>query len=230
MRQVRLSVKPMVRLGIHIGHFNKLRNMNMLNYLWVIRSGLDFINLRYTLINLRLLLKLVLKISKNQNLALLVNHKFAYGPSIEKAVAVSFKKLKQAYISQDWPKGLLTNFKIFYSKIRRGRFSNYRGLKYFTRMPSLVFVLTYKDFSSNWLAAECFGLNLASSFLVDTNQTPYGIVYPIPANNDGIASLVWFSQLFKQSLIFGYLLGCLKTKLKMRKFVFGKFKKKRKKK
>lgn len=199
--------------------------MNMLNYLWAIRSGLDFINLKHTLMNLRLLLKFVLKLQKRQNLALLVNHKFAYGPSVEKAISIGFKKLKQAYIAQDWPKGLLTNYKIFYSKIKRGYFSNYKGLKYFTRMPSLVFVLTYKDFSSNWLAAECFGLDLVSSFLVDTNQTPYGIVYPIPANNDGIAGLVWFCHLFKQALITGYLLNCLKLKSRLKKKPKFKFNK-----
>jgi small subunit ribosomal protein S2 len=226
MRFVRLSFKPMVRLGVHIGHFHKTRNMNALNYLWAVRSGLDFINLKYTLMNLRLLLKFALKLQKRKSQILVVNNRFVYGPSIEKALALSFKKLKQAYISQDWPKGLLTNYKIFYSKIKRGGFVNYRGLKYFTRLPALVFVLTYKDFSSNWLAAECFGLDLVSSFLVDTNQTPYGIVYPIPANNDGIASLVWFCQMFKQSLIFGYLTSCIKVRTKLRRVTLLRLKNK----
>lgn len=231
MNWINLAYKPMVQAGVHVGHFYKHWNLTSVMYLWGIRSGLHFFNLRFTLINLKKFLNFSLKLQQSRKLILVVNHRFYYGLPVEKTLSIPFKKLRQSYISSNWPIGLLTNQRIVFSKLIRKNFVGHPGLRYFNRAPSVLYILNYKDYWRNWPVAECYGAGIPSAALVDTNQSPFGVVYPIPSNNDSTLVLLFHLYLLIRSLRSGLVLNYIRVRRKLLKkwhlvIIKQKFKKK----
>jgi small subunit ribosomal protein S2 len=202
----------MLTHGLHLGHLSRFWNPKMAPYIHKVRYGVHIINLVKTESAFRKALSFIEKVVSKGGKILFVGTK----ARASDLIAMHANRANMPYVNHRWLGGMLTNFKTvkqsvsrlikFQEMVEAGTLEKFTkkeslmksreieklektlgGIKKLSRLPDALFVIDvgYEDTSIK----EANKLGIPVIGLVDTNNSPDGIQYVIPANDDAILSL-----------------------------------------
>lgn len=208
----RVSMRTMLEAGAHYGHQTRYWNPEMHPYIFGIRNKVHIINLEKTVPMFNEALAKLKKISARKGKILFVGTKRAASESIKRTA----EDCKEYFVNHRWLGGMLTNWKTVRQSIKRlkelesqsqdGTFekltkkevlmrtrdlSNLEkslgGIKNMGGLPDALFVV---DANHEHIAIkEANNLGIPIFSIVDTNSSPRGIDFIIPANDDAIRAI-----------------------------------------
>lgn len=207
-----VSMKALLETGVHFGHRAKKWNPKMKPYIFTERNGIHIIDLQQTLTSLEDAYELVRDTVANGGNVLLVGTKRQAQETIQQEA----ERATMPYVNQRWLGGTLTNWTTIRKRIEQlKRFEADResgeatlltkkerlirdriidklqmrlgGLRYMTRLPSLLFIVDVRR--EHTAVKEANTLNIPILALVDTNCDPDQIDHVIPANDDAIRAI-----------------------------------------
>jgi len=207
-----VSLETLLKNGAHFGHQKSRKNPKMDEYIFTTRGGMNIIDLQETLKGLEKAAEFIKQVSKSGKEILFVGTKKQAKDLVKSAA----KRCEMPYIVERWLGGIFTNFKIIRSRTKylkdsqdglvKGEFDKYTkfermkkieeldklenklgGIKEMSDLPGAVFIVDINENSS--VIKEARKMNIPIISLADTNTDPSVVDYPIPANDDAIASI-----------------------------------------
>ncbi len=221
-----VSMRLMLEAGVHFGHQTRFWNPQMSEYIFGSRNKIHIINLEKTLPLYLEASNALGKIASNRGSVLFVGTKRA----ARNIVAEEAQRCSMPYVTHRWLGGMLTNYKTIRQSITRlkeleemsenGGFDRLNkkeqlmltremekkekvlgGIKDMKGLPDAVFVVDvgHEDIAvkeANTLGIPVFGI-------VDSNNSPDGIDYVIPGNDDAIKAIQLYAQGIADAVIEG---------------------------
>lgn len=213
----KVSMRDLLKAGVHFGHQTRYWNPKMSQYIFGARNKIHIINLEHTLPALNDALAVVQNMAANKNKILFVGTKRAASKVIkEEAIRAGMP-----YVNHRWLGGMLTNYKTIRQSIRRlreleaqsqdGTFDKLTkkealmrtremeklelsigGIKDMGGLPDALFVI---DVDHERIAVnEANKLGIPVIGVVDTNSNPDGIDHVIPGNDDALRAIQIYAQ------------------------------------
>ena len=202
----------LLEAGCHFGHLTRKWNPKMAPYIFMERNGIHIIDLHKTAVKLDDAASALKQIAKSGRKILFVaTKKQAKGIVSEKVSNVNMP-----YVTERWPGGMLTNFptirkavkkmstidkmeadgtlnhlskreRLPVSRQRAKMEKNLGSIADLTRLPAALFVV---DVMKEYIAVkEANRLGIPVFAMVDTNSSPEGVEFVIPANDDASNSV-----------------------------------------
>ncbi len=212
-----VTMREMLEAGVHFGHQTRYWNPSMAPYLFGQRNKIHIINLEKTLPLYEDAMNFVSKMASKRGTILFVGTKRA----AQSIVAEEATRCGMPYINRRWLGGLLTNFKTVRGSINRlkeieamqtdGGFervnkkeqlmlrreldklkANLSGIKDMKGIPDAIFIVDvgYENIAVN----EAVKLGIPVIGIVDSNNSPKGVDYVIPGNDDAIRSITLYTK------------------------------------
>jgi small subunit ribosomal protein S2 len=202
---------------VHFGHQARFWNPKMAPFIFGERSKIHIINLEKTLPLYEEALNFIGKLVANKGTVLFVGTK----RSARDTIRTEAERCKMPYVDHRWLGGMMTNFKTVRQSIRRlkdleameqdGTFEKISkkealmlkrekdkldrslgGIKDMNRLPDAMFIV---DVGHEKIAvAEAKKLGIPVVGIVDSNNSPDGIDYVIPGNDDSIRAIQLYVQ------------------------------------
>jgi small subunit ribosomal protein S2 len=212
-----MSMRQMLEAGVHFGHQTRFWNPKMAPFIFGERSRIHIVNLEKTLPLYNEASEFVKRLVADGGTILFVGTKRAARESIGEQA----RRAGMPYVNQRWLGGTLTNYKTVRQSIRRmkeltaqsedGTFErlgkkevirlrremekldkSLGGIKDMNGLPDALFVI---DVGHEKIAiAEARKLNIPIVGIVDTNNSPDGIDYIIPGNDDAIRAVQLYAE------------------------------------
>ena len=208
----KLSMRDMLKAGVHFGHQARYWNPKMNEYIFGVRNKIHIINLEKTLPLYQDAVNFIGSVASKRGKILFVGTKRA-ARDIIKAEAI---RCEMPYVDHRWLGGMLTNYKTVRQSIKRlkdleimrenGMFDKMikkealsltrelakldrglGGIKNMGGLPDIIFVIDVDN--EDIAVAEARKLRIPVVGVVDTNSDPDGIDYIIPANDDAIRAI-----------------------------------------
>jgi small subunit ribosomal protein S2 len=209
---LQVSMRDMLKAGVHFGHQTCHWNPKMGPYIYGARNKIHIINLETTMPMLKDALNFMGTIAAKKGKIMFVGTKTAAQEVIREQAA----RCNMPYVDHRWLGGMLTNYKTIRQSIRRlkeleamfeknafGRLTKKEilnltrdkaklerslgGIKNMGGLPDALFVI---DVGHEKIAiAEANRLGIPVIGIVDTNNSPKGIEYVIPGNDDSLRSI-----------------------------------------
>lgn len=206
------TLREMLEAGVHFGHRTARWNPKMEKFIFTEKGGIHIINLDLTLEQLREATNYLSKAVSEGKTVLFVGTKKQAVGIVKKAA----ESCSMPYVVERWPGGLLTNFDVVVSSIKKmvkmqetvkseainelskkeqsafnvqlkKKETLFGGLASLLKKPDIVFLI---DTPSQKIAIkECKEVGVPIVALCDTNANPDLIDLPIPANDDATKSL-----------------------------------------
>ncbi|NJD06444.1 MAG: 30S ribosomal protein S2 [Methylococcaceae bacterium] len=221
-----VSMRQMLEAGVHFGHQTRYWNPKMAPYIFGARSNIHIINLEKTLPLLSDAMKYLEQVAANRGRILFVGTK----RTTRKVVEDEAKRCGMPYVNYRWLGGMLTNFKTIKQSVNRmkdleamrddGRLSRFSkkeglgmmreldklaqslgGIRDMDRLPDVMFVLDV-GYEKN-AVSEAKKLGIPVVGVVDTNNSPVGIDYIIPGNDDSIRAVQLYVQCAATAILQG---------------------------
>ena len=221
-----ISMREMLEAGVHFGHQTRYWNPKMAAYLFGHRNKIHIIDLEKTKILLQEALNFVSRLSANKGTLLFVGTKRA----AQQIIREEARRCEMPYVNLRWLGGLLTNYKTVKQSINRlkeleemksdgsmERMSkkeilhfdrelekldrNLSGIKDMNGWPDALFVIDvgYEDIA----VSEAVKLKIPVIGIVDSNNSPAGVDYVIPGNDDAIRSIRLYTKAVADAIITG---------------------------
>ena len=221
-----ISMREMLEAGVHFGHQTRNWNPKMAAYLYGHRNKIHIIDLEKTKAMFQEALNFVGKLSANKGKILFVGTKRA----AQQIIREEAQRCEMPYINLRWLGGLLTNYKTVKRSINRLREledmktdgsmermnkkevlrhqrelekleRNLAGIKDMEGWPDALFVIDvgYEDIA----VSEAVKLNIPVVGVVDSNNSPAGVDYVIPGNDDAIRSIRLYTKAIADAIITG---------------------------
>lgn len=210
-------MREMLEAGVHFGHQTRYWNPSMAPYLFGQRNKIHIINLEKTLPLYDEAMNFVGKMAAKRGTILFVGTKRAS----QSIIAEEAERCGMPYINRRWLGGLLTNFKTVKGSINRlkeietmqtdGSFervnkkeqlmlrreldklkSNLSGIKDMKGIPDAIFIIDVGY--ENIAVSEAVKLGIPVIGIVDSNNSPKGVDYVIPGNDDAIRSITLYTK------------------------------------
>jgi len=202
-----VSMRDMLEAGVHFGHRTRYWNPQMAPYIFGARNKIHVIDLEKTIPLFNEAVKFVEELAARKAKILFVGTKRAASTLIKEHAA----RCGMPYVDHRWLGGMLTNYKTVRQSVKRlkdlekqaaeGGFDRMikkealqlrrelekleRGLGGIKKMSGLPDVLFVIDVGYEKIAiAEANRLKIPVIAVVDTNNTPEGVDYVIPGNDD----------------------------------------------
>jgi len=222
-KQESINEVGMEEAGLHYGH-NKTHNNPKAGY-FTLKSNteLSFINLDETVKALEVALNFIKKIIKKNGTILFVGAIPGAKNGIEKLA----RKHNFPYVTNRWLGGTLTNFKTLNDRIKylkeledkkkSGEWQKYTkherrkledemikleakfiGLKDTTKLPDALFIVDPKIHDTAAKEAQIIKIPIVA--LLDTDDDPTSINYPIPANDSAKSSIDYILNKVDQAI------------------------------
>ncbi len=220
-----LSMRQMLEAGVHFGHQTRYWCPKMAPYLYGERNKIHIFNLESTVPLMDDALNFLGKLASNHGRILFVGTKRA----AREAVRGAAEACGMPYVNRRWLGGMMTNFKTVKQSITRLkeiddnfadglthlnkkealRLEREReklerslgGIKQMERLPDALFVI---DVGYEKIAvAEARKLSIPVVAVVDSNNSPEGIDYIIPGNDDAIRAIQFYTQAIAEAVQFG---------------------------
>ena len=202
-----VSMREMLEAGVHFGHQTRYWNPRMAPYIFGQRNKIHIVNLEKTLDLYNEALKFVRQLASNKGTLLFVGTK----RQAREIVREEATRCGSPFVDYRWLGGMLTNYKTVKQSIKRlkemeqmlqdGTMErlakkeqlHYQremeklnrslgGIKDMNGLPDALFVI---DVGYQKIAvAEARKLGIPVIAVVDTNNSPEGISYVIPGNDD----------------------------------------------
>lgn len=207
-----VTMRQMLEAGVHFGHQTRFWNPKMAEYIFGARSKIHIINLEKTLPLFRDAIQCIEDIAAKGGKVLFVGTKRA----AQDIVREEAERCGMPYVDHRWLGGMLTNYKTVRQSIRRLKdleemVSNggldkltkkeqlvltreleklehsLGGIKKMGGLPDAIFVV---DVGYERIAiAEANNLKIPVIGVVDTNNSPDGVDYIIPGNDDAFRAI-----------------------------------------
>ena len=207
-----ISMRDMLEAGVHFGHQTRYWNPRMAPYIFGDRNKVHIINLERTLPLYNEAANFLGSMAANRGKILFVGTK----RSAQEVVKREALRCGMPYVDRRWLGGMLTNFRTVRESIRRlkeletaieegalERLSKKEGLsrerelaklerglggiKNMDGLPDVLFVV---DVGHEKIAvAEAVKLGIPVVGIVDSNNSPDGVDYIIPGNDDAIRAI-----------------------------------------
>ena len=208
----RTNFDELLEAGCHFGHLKRKWNPAMAPYIFMERNDIHIIDLHKTVVKIDEAAAALKQIAKSGRKILFVaTKKQAKDVVSEKALAVGMP-----YITERWAGGMLTNFPTIRKAVKKmttidkmatdGTFDNISkreklqitrqrekleknlgSIADLTRLPSALFIVDVMKERIAVLEAQRLGIPVFG--IVDTNSSPTGIDFIIPANDDATKSV-----------------------------------------
>ena len=222
----KVSMRDLLKAGVHFGHQTRYWNPKMAQYIFGARNKIHIINLEHTLPALNDALGVIQNMAANKNKILFVGTKRAASKVIKEEAIRS----GMPYVNHRWLGGMLTNYKTIRQSIRRlreletqsqdGTFEKLTkkealmrtremeklelsigGIKDMGGLPDALFVI---DVDHERIAVnEANKLGIPVIGVVDTNSNPDGIDHVIPGNDDALRAIQIYAQSVADACIEG---------------------------
>ena len=221
-----VSMKDMLRAGVHFGHQCRYWNPKMDQYIFGSRNKIHIINLEHTVPALNSALEEVSYLSEKKRKILFVGTKRAAGKIIKQEA----ERAGMPYVNHRWLGGMLTNYKTIRGSIKRlkdlelqetdgtlSRLSKKEalmrtrakeklersigGIKDMGGLPDAIFVV---DVDHERIAVtEANNLKIPVIGIVDTNSNPDGVTTVIPGNDDAIRAIQLYVEAIADACVEG---------------------------
>ncbi len=210
-----VTMRQMLEAGVHFGHQTRYWNPRMAPYIFGHRNKIHIVDLEKTLPMFDEALKFVRQLAANKGTILFVGTK----RQAREIVAEEAARAGMPYVSQRWLGGMLTNFKTVKQSIKRlkemeaglaeaGRLSKKEallqereaeklrrslgGISEMNALPDAIFIIDTGYQKGAVTEANKLGIPVIG--VVDTNNTPEGIVYVIPGNDDSARAIRLYAR------------------------------------
>ena len=221
-----VSMRLMLEAGVHFGHQTRFWNPKMADYIFGARNKIHIVNLEKTLPLYNDAVNAIGKIAAERGTILFVGTKRAARNTIQEEA----ERCGMPYVNHRWLGGMLTNYKTIRQSIQRlmdleemsttGGFARLTkkealglrretdklekvlgGIKYMKGLPDALFVIDvgHEEIAVN----EANKLGIPVFGIVDTNNSPDGIDYVIPGNDDAIKAIRLYAQGLADAVIEG---------------------------
>ena len=207
-----INMRQLLEAGVHFGHQTRFWHPKMAPFIYGQRNKIHIINLDFTLKSFKEATNFLSSVAASNGQILYVGTK----RSAQQSVAREASRAGMPYVSKRWLGGMLTNFKTVKQSIRRlhelekiieeGGLENLSkkegliltrelnklnlglgGIKNMEKLPDALFVI---DVGFERIAvSEASKLGIPVVGIVDTNNSPIGIDYVIPGNDDATRSI-----------------------------------------
>ncbi len=222
----KVTMRQLLQAGVHFGHRTRYWNPKMAPFIYGHRNEIHIINLEETLPLLNDACNYTGRLAANGGTILFVGTKRAARETIEKEAV----RCDMPYVNHRWLGGMLTNFKTVKGSIKRlldleqmvadGSINrlgkkeamslvrqmekdqrSLGGIKGMQSLPDALFVIDvgYEDIA----VKEAVKLGIPVVAVVDTNNSPDGVDYAIPGNDDAIRAIRLYSASIADSIIEG---------------------------
>lgn len=210
--KLEISLEEMFKGGVHFGHHKSRKNPKADEYVFGTRNAINIIDLQKTSERLKEAISFVTNLAAaGQDILFVGTKKQVKG--IIKSAAI---RLGMPYVNERWLGGTFSNFSVIsertkylregQEKMEKGEYSKYTkfeqmkiaeelerlekrmgGIKNMTKFPSAIFAAGAIE--DHLAIKEAKAKNIPIIAIVDSNVSPEGIDYPIPANDDAVSSL-----------------------------------------
>ncbi|ROR32214.1 30S ribosomal protein S2 [Inmirania thermothiophila] len=207
-----VSMRQMLEAGVHFGHQTRYWNPKMEPYIFGARNRIHIINLEKTLPLFEEAMGFISRIAADRGTVLFVGTKRA----AQDIVREQAERCGMPYVNYRWLGGMLTNYRTIRRSIQRlkeleameqeGGFERFSkkevlrlrremakleralgGIKDMDGLPDALFVI---DVGHEDIAVkEANKLRIPVVGVVDTNNSPEGVDYPIPGNDDAMRAI-----------------------------------------
>ncbi len=208
------KIQDMIQNGLQYGHRRSKTHPKAAPFILSTKNNIEIINLETTFFKLEEAKQAIKNVLDKKGLVLFVG---AF-PTSREAIKDIGLSLNQPYVLNRWTGGLLTNFKTISDRIKyfldlkqkqeAGELAKYTkkeqknlqkelekleikfgGLSKLTRKPDLIFIV---DAGYNKTAVlEARRSKIPVIAILDNDDNPTLINYPIPANDSSISSISW---------------------------------------
>ena len=213
-----VTMRQMLESGVHFGHQARYWNPRMAPYIYGARSKIHIINLESTLPLFNDAMNFLGRLAAKKGRILFVGTKRAARDIIQQEA----QRCGMPYVNQRWMGGMMTNFKTVKQSIRRLKelealFEERGGAERVTKkeqlrmrreldklerslggikdVPGLPDALFVIDVGHEKIAiSEAVKLGIPVVGVVDTNNSPEGIDYVIPGNDDAIRAITLYAR------------------------------------
>jgi len=219
-------MREMLEAGVHFGHQTRFWNPGMAPHIFGHRNKIHIINLESTVKKISEAVKFVKTLAANKGVIMFVSTKRASREIIAQEAA----RCKMPYVDQRWLGGMMTNFKTVKASISRlkemeavvmeGGLENLTkkdalnfnrnldklnkglgGIKEISALPDAIFII---DVGYHKIAVqEANALNIPVVGVVDTNNSPAGVDYVIPGNDDSSRAVKLYAREIADAIIAG---------------------------
>lgn len=211
-----VSMREMLEAGVHFGHQTRYWNPKMGQYIFGARNKIHIINLEKTVPMFEEAAKFVRRLSANKGTVLFVGTKRA----AREIVAEEAQRANVPFVDHRWLGGMLTNFKTVKQSIKRlGELQtiladenngfnkkelldmqreveklerSLGGIKDMGGLPDAIFVIDTGYQKGTITEAKKLGIPVIG--VVDTNNSPEGIDYVIPGNDDSARAIRLYAR------------------------------------
>lgn len=217
MSNTKVNISDLFSCGAHFGHRTRFRNPKMSQYIYGDRDDLSIIDLDLTKVKFEQALAAIEKIISSNGVVVFVGTKKTAQDIIRDAA----RSCDMPYVDKRWLGGMLTNFGTIRALVKRyvdltsdlesGRFSSLTkkeqlcmhrevlklesslgGVKNMKSLPDALFIVDVNEEAIAVREANKLGIPVIA--LVDTNSNPDGVDYVIPANDDAMSTITYFSN------------------------------------
>ena len=210
------TLKEMAEAGIMYGHKKTRTVPKFKKYIFMTRNGIEIIDLAKTVKAIDEAAKFLTEQIKERKTILLV----ATQPAGWEAAQTLANKFSLPKIKNKWIGGLITNFKVIYSRLEyyrnvkqgmeKGEYEKYtkkertminksaekmnkmfEGLDNLGKIPDVLFVVDTSLKTHMTAVREARIKNLPIVAIIDSDDNPELVTYPIPANDHSKSSIEW---------------------------------------
>ncbi|MDR3390911.1 MAG: 30S ribosomal protein S2 [Sulfuriferula sp.] len=211
-----ITMRQMLEAGVHFGHQTRFWNPKMAPYIFGHRNKIHIVNLEKSLPMFQDALKFVRKLAGNKGTVLFVGTK----RSAREIVREEAERAGMPYVDNRWLGGMLTNFKTVKQSIKRlkdletllGDESSkipkkealvlqreldklnrsLGGIKDMAALPDAIFVIDVGYQKGAVVEANALGIPVIG--VVDTNNSPAGVNYIVPGNDDSSRAIRLYAR------------------------------------
>ncbi|HBP99071.1 MAG TPA: 30S ribosomal protein S2, partial [Gammaproteobacteria bacterium] len=221
-----VSMKEMLRAGVHFGHQCRYWNPKMEPFIFGARNKIHIINLEHTVPAFNDALNQVTDLADKKKKILFVGTKRAAA----KIMKEQAERAGMPYVNHRWLGGMLTNYKTIRGSIKKlkdleiqeqdGTFNRLTkkealmltrsklklqrsigGIKDMGGLPDALFVIDVEH--ERIAVTEANNLKIPVIGVVDTNSDPEGVDYVIPGNDDAIRAIQLYASAVADACIEG---------------------------
>ena len=221
-----VTMRQMLEAGVHFGHQTRFWNPKMGPYIFGHRNNIHIINLEKTLPLYQEAMKFVRQKAKLQENILFVGTK----RQARDAIRQEAERAGAPYVDHRWLGGMLTNFKTVRQSIKRlhdlsAQFADGRmeklpkkealqyqreleklekslgGIKNMEQVPQALFIIDVGYQKNAVVEARKMGIPIIG--IVDTNNSPDGVDYVIPGNDDSTKAIELYAKGVADAILAG---------------------------
>lgn len=221
-----VTMREMLEAGVHFGHQTRFWNPKMAPFIFGERNKIHIINLEQTMPLAKDALNFLGKVASNKGKVMFVGTKRA----ASEPVKVEAERCGMPFVNHRWLGGMLTNFRTVRASIKRlkeledmAKNNAYEkiskkeilqlsreqeklektlgGIKEMNGLPDVLYVIDVGY--ENIAIQEATKLGIPVVGVVDTNNSPDGIDYIIPGNDDSMRAIKLYTKMAADAILVG---------------------------